>query len=260
MEVSLSSLGKNLLSPKSNGASKQANKYTTPKAASASASASEKIEIRVCTNQTCRRQGSMDVFQVLSGIAPPYVTVKSCGCLGKCGAGPNIVILPEAVFVGHCGIPSKAADTMSYVCGVDDVNSGKICLEALSLRTRAEDDMGRGDFSHANSLLSKAIDLKPFGGVHIIYKDRSTARLAMGDITGALEDAKEALIIAPYYPEASVLAYICEGDVLMAMDKFDAAKESFSIALELDPSIRRAKSFKARITKLQEKLTPPNLG
>lgn len=30
----------------------------------------------------------------------------------------------------------------------------------------------------------------------------------------------------------------------MAMDKFDAAEESYSIALELEPTLRRVKSFK----------------
>lgn len=32
----------------------------------------------------------------------------------------------------------------------------------------------------------------------------------------------------------------------MAMDRFDAAEESYTIALELDPSIRRSKSFKVQ--------------
>lgn len=164
------------------------------------------------------------------------------------------MILPEAVFVGHCGTPTKAADVMAVICGADD--SGRKCLEALALRKRAEDAMSKGEFAEASALLSQAIELQPFGGLHVIYKERSAARLSMGDIDGAFGDAKEALTIAPHYPQA----YICEGDVYMAMDRFDAAEESYSIALELDPSIRRSKSFKARIAKLQEKLAPANLG
>lgn len=38
--------------------------------------------------------------------------------------------------------------------------------------------------------------------------------------------------------------YICHADTLMAMDQFEAAEESYSIALELEPSIRRSRSFK----------------
>ncbi|KAI3464202.1 hypothetical protein Pfo_020865 [Paulownia fortunei] len=267
MDATAKTSGAHLLLLSSNHIRKQAINITAKSSSSSSSSSSpsekkEKIEIRVCTNRTCRKQGSFDALQVLSGIAPPFVTVNSCGCLGRCGSGPNIVILPEGIFVGHCGTPSEAVNVMSVVCGVDDngdvASSGKMCLEALALRKRAEDEAGRGDFAQAYSLLSQAIDLKPFGGVHVIYKDRSAARLAMGDINGALEDAKEALTLAPHYPEAS--AYICEGDVFMAMDQFDAAEESYSIALDLNPSVRRSKSFKARIAKLREKLAPANLG
>lgn len=39
-------------------------------------------------------------------------------------------------------------------------------------------------------------------------------------------------------------AYVCKGDALMAMEHYEAAGDSYSIALELDPSIRRSKSFK----------------
>ncbi|CAA0828532.1 tetratricopeptide repeat (TPR)-containing protein [Striga hermonthica] len=234
---------------------------TPPKASSSPLPPSEnikdKIEIRVCTNRTCRKQGSLDVFQLLTGISPPSVTVKSCGCLARCGSGPNIVILPEGVLVGHCGTPRKAAEVMAAVCGIEDEGDvATKCLEALALRKIAEDEAGRADFAKACDLLSQAIHLKPFGGLHILYKDRSAARLAMGDINGALEDSKEAMNLAPHYPEA----YLCEGDVFFAMEQFDGAEESFSIALDLDPSIRRSKSFKTRIAKLREKLAPASMS
>ncbi|KAM7470617.1 hypothetical protein LguiA_008800 [Lonicera macranthoides] len=207
-------------------------------------------EIRVCVNRTCRRQGSMETLQILTGIAPPHISVNSCGCLGCCGAGPNLVVLPDAIFVGHCGTAACAADVMSDICGCEDSSDAwSKCLEALALRKRAEDEMSKGNFSEAQLLLSQAIDLKPLGGVHTLHKDRSAALLAMGNMDAALEDAKVALRLAPKYPEA----YICQGDVLMAMEQFDAARNSYSMALDLDPSIRCSKSFKARILKLQEK-------
>uniref|UniRef100_M1AN39 TPR domain containing protein n=1 Tax=Solanum tuberosum TaxID=4113 RepID=M1AN39_SOLTU len=310
-----------------------------------------KIEIRLCTERACRKQGSLDTLQVLSGIAPPFVAVNSCGCLGRCGAGPNVVVLPGAVYVKHVGTPTRAAETMAFVClGRDDVEGeSRRSLEALALRKRAEDEMGNGNFSEAHGLLSQtdtydlsctdsslsmphpcwilrkyttfgesdthpltflkspsniaydqdgkndskfkkprqdmyyedifpqdlgfpanllssllqggslfpmsdAIALKPFGGVHIMLKDRCAAELAMGNLAEALDDSKEALNIAPNYPEG----YICQGDVLMALDHVDAAEKSYSMALQLDPSIRRSKSFKARIAKLNEKLALAN--
>lgn len=72
----------------------------------------------------------------------------------------------------------------------------------------------------------------------------------MGNYSGALEDAEEALALAPGYSEA----YICQGDAFLALNKFDLAEQSYSASLVIDPSIRHSKSFKARIAKLQEKL------
>ncbi|KAG5522479.1 hypothetical protein RHGRI_034602 [Rhododendron griersonianum] len=190
-------------------------------------------EIRVCVNRTCRRQGSMETLKTLSGIAPPHVSVNSCGCLGRCGAGPNLVVLPQSTFFAHCGTPARAARVMLDSCG-GDYDDWTNSLAALALRNRAEDLL-------ANVI---AINLKPFGGIHVLYKARSSARLVTGNLAEALEDAKEALTIAPKYPEA----YICQGDALMAMEQFDAAERSYAMALELDPSIRRSKSFKYSYT------------
>uniref|UniRef100_A0A7N0U4G1 Uncharacterized protein n=1 Tax=Kalanchoe fedtschenkoi TaxID=63787 RepID=A0A7N0U4G1_KALFE len=201
-----------------------------------------KTEIRVCTNRTCRRQGSAQTLEVLTGIAPPDVSVVSCGCLSRCGAGPNVVVLPDAAFVGHCGTAARASEVMMSVCGVSD---GGKSLEAFGLRKRAEDELGLGNLSQAEILLSKALELQAFGGVHIIYKVRSTVRLASGNHLGALEDANEALTLAPLY---------VEGDALLASDRFDAAEKSYTTALELDPTLRRSKSFKARVSKLEEKV------
>ncbi|KAJ0104622.1 hypothetical protein Patl1_19408 [Pistacia atlantica] len=209
-------------------------------------------EIRVCTNRTCRKQGSMQTFETLTALAPPHVAVHTCGCLGRCGAGPNLVALPGGVMVGHCGTAAKAAQVTMDLCGIR--GSGDKSLEALALRKRAEGEFEKGDFEEAERLLCQGIDLKPFGGIHILYKNRSLVRLAMGNYSGALEDANEALKLAPQYIEA----YICQGDIFLAMDQYDAAEKSYSTCLQIDPSIRRSKSFKSRIVKLQEKLSAAN--
>lgn len=110
-------------------------------------------EIRVCVNKTCRRQGSFETLEILTGLSPPDVSVKSCGCLGRCGAGPNVVALPSGVLVGHCGT-ARAAELMAGLCGagVSDVSKS---LEALALRKRAEGELEKGNFSGAESLLTE---------------------------------------------------------------------------------------------------------
>ncbi|WCJ34723.1 tetratricopeptide repeat (TPR)-containing protein [Euphorbia peplus] len=210
-------------------------------------------EIRVCTNRTCRRQGSFQTLEIIRDLSPPHISVNSCGCLGRCGAGPNVAFLPDGIILGHCATAASAA----RVVAGDDVDGDAIgnALEALAIRKRAEVEIDVEDFSEAEILLSQAIHLKPFGGLHITYKYRSSVRLAMGNYLGALEDAREALNLAPQYVEG----YMCEGDVLVAMEQYDAAEKSYSLCLEIDPTIRRSKAFKSRVAKLQEKLTGANM-
>lgn len=116
--------------------------------------------------------------------------------------------------------------------------------------------MERGNFDEAEALLSKAIDLKPSGGLQFVYRFRSAARLARADAEGALQDAEEACLIAPRFPQA----YICQGDAFLAMEEWAAAEKAYSNALLIDPSIRRSQSFKARVAKLQEKLILSNVS
>lgn len=63
--------------------------------------------IRVCQNKTCRKQGSKQVLAAFERSAPEGVTVEESGCLGHCGSGPNVLILPENEWLLHVQ-PSEA--------------------------------------------------------------------------------------------------------------------------------------------------------
>ncbi|KAJ6411147.1 hypothetical protein OIU84_007829 [Salix udensis] len=164
---------------------------------------------------------------------------RNAGNPSRCGSGPNVAILPQGIIVNHCGTAAKAAQFMATAASVSDGDISK-SLEALALRKTAQAESDLANFSKAEELLSLAIDLQPFGGIHVIYKYRSLARLAMRNYSGALEDAREALRLAPRYLDA----YMCEGDVFMAMEEYDAAEKAYLTCLQIDPSIRRSKSFK----------------
>ncbi|XP_019420333.1 PREDICTED: uncharacterized protein LOC109330557 [Lupinus angustifolius] len=209
-------------------------------------------EIRVCTNRTCRRKGSFQTLETLSALSSPNLAVKPSGCLGRCGAGPNLVLLPDGIIVGHCGTTAQAAELMVSLFPGDF--DAKNCLNALALKKSADFECEKGNFAEAEILLSQIIDLKRFGGIHVTFKCRSSARLELGNCSGALQDANEALRLAPRYHEA----YICQGDAFLALKQFHSAEQSYLAALDIDPLIRRSKSFKARMSKLQEKLADAN--
>jgi len=107
-------------------------------------------EIRVCTNRACRKQGSFQTLETLSDIAPPNVSVKSSGCLGRCGAGPNLVVLPDYLTIRYCGTAARCLETMVNLFGVGDYS-----LDALALRKRADVEFEKKNFVEAELLLSQ---------------------------------------------------------------------------------------------------------
>lgn len=96
----------------------------------------------------------------------------------------------------------------------------------------------------------------------------------MLDYSGALEDISQALALAPNYPEVMILKrcggsfevlcvhickltvwfcflyiyqpYVCQGDVYVAQGQYDLAEKSYLKCLEIDPTLRRSKSFKVQ--------------
>ncbi|KAF7004822.1 hypothetical protein CFC21_019992 [Triticum aestivum] len=212
------------------------------------------VEIRVCTNRTCARQGGREVLAALEGLSPPppRVDVASCGCLGRCGAGPNVgATVPgrgNAVF-GHVGTAARAARLLEHLLGAAEFDAAA-GLAALALREKAEAALADGDAAQAEDLFTESIAMDAPGGLHLAYGGRCKARLVIGDSAGALADADEAIRIAPKFPQCHLL----RGDALFAMGEYHYAEDAYARALDLDPSIRRSKSFKARLEKLREKL------
>jgi (2Fe-2S) ferredoxin len=60
--------------------------------------------VLVCQHQTCPKQGAVAVLRAFRSNAPSDVVVKSVGCLGECGNGPMVVILPEEVWYCHVAL------------------------------------------------------------------------------------------------------------------------------------------------------------
>ncbi|MCX7595744.1 MAG: (2Fe-2S) ferredoxin domain-containing protein [Fischerella sp.] len=54
--------------------------------------------VRVCQNRTCRKQGAAEVLLAFEAISIPEVTVIGSSCLGQCGNGPMVLVLPDMVW------------------------------------------------------------------------------------------------------------------------------------------------------------------
>lgn len=54
--------------------------------------------VLVCQHTTCRKQGSAKVLEAFQASPVAGVTVKGSSCLGQCGNGPTVLILPEKIW------------------------------------------------------------------------------------------------------------------------------------------------------------------
>ncbi|BBD60884.1 hypothetical protein NIES2109_36840 [Nostoc sp. HK-01] len=54
--------------------------------------------VRVCHNRTCKKQGAAKVLAALTNLPVPDVTVTASSCLGQCGNGPMVLVLPDMVW------------------------------------------------------------------------------------------------------------------------------------------------------------------
>ncbi len=57
--------------------------------------------VLVCQHETCPKQGAAAVAQAFRSQVPADVVVENVGCLGQCGSGPMVVVLPEDIWYGH---------------------------------------------------------------------------------------------------------------------------------------------------------------
>ncbi|UKO96659.1 (2Fe-2S) ferredoxin domain-containing protein [Nostoc sp. UHCC 0870] len=54
--------------------------------------------VRVCQNRTCKKQGAKEVLAAFAALPVAEVTVTASSCLGQCGNGPIVLVLPDMVW------------------------------------------------------------------------------------------------------------------------------------------------------------------
>ncbi|XP_013144707.1 PREDICTED: tetratricopeptide repeat protein 28 [Papilio polytes] len=90
-----------------------------------------------------------------------------------------------------------------------------------------------GDFSTAVALYTDALTLDPAN--HILYSNRSAARLKQGQFAAALQDATRARELCPNWPKA----YYRQGVALQCLGRHGEALAAFSSGLGVEPTSRQ---------------------
>ncbi len=63
--------------------------------------------VLVCQHRTCKKDGAAKVLATLQQQKIINVNVEACGCLGLCGSGSMVLVLPDNVYYWHV-TPKKA--------------------------------------------------------------------------------------------------------------------------------------------------------
>jgi NADH:ubiquinone oxidoreductase subunit E len=58
----------------------------------------EPICILICQNRTCKKQGAAAVLAAFRTLNHPGINYEGCGCLGNCGNGPMVLVLPARIW------------------------------------------------------------------------------------------------------------------------------------------------------------------
>jgi DnaJ family protein C protein 7 len=116
------------------------------------------------------------------------------------------------------------------------------CKEAIKKMNRQEEAKEKGntafkegDYETAEKYYTEGINQDPKNKnlVSQLYLNRSTVKLKSKKPKEALEDCNLAIQLNEYYAKA----FLRKGEILMQLEKYDEAKQEFTQAHQLDPSL-----------------------
>jgi (2Fe-2S) ferredoxin len=70
-------------------------------------------QVLVCQNRTCLKQGSAAVLATFLAEIPDLKVIPT-GCLGQCGSGPMVLLLPEQIWLRHVSLKDVDAIAKQY--------------------------------------------------------------------------------------------------------------------------------------------------
>ncbi|DBA94290.1 TPA: hypothetical protein ACH3X1_001904 [Trebouxia sp. C0004] len=201
--------------------------------------------ISMCTNKTCKKQGCQQVIQFAQDLALDELEIDTCGCLGICGNGPNMIVDPPGTQLSHVSSPAKFVEVLDLICNIQVPD---VFLKATELRLQGNAEARGGDLPAAECAYSKGIELDLSKGKHTLHANRSGVRLTLGNAQGALEDAQAAVKLGP---ASFTTAYIRQVEALCALKRHQEAAETLDTIAQRDRAFSKSKDFKSLLKQVQ---------
>ncbi|KAI8468263.1 MAG: hypothetical protein J3K34DRAFT_427668 [Monoraphidium minutum] len=206
----------------------------------------DRAEVRMCTGKVCKKQGSEQLVRFGQDLGLRELEITACGCLGNCGNGPNLVVLPQAMVLRHVSTPADLAHVLRAFCGAD---VGDEVLRATELRLAGNALAGAGDFAGAIERYEAALAAAPrAGSAYMIHSNLSAAHLQLGRKDAALTHAQAAVGGAP---RGFHKAHVRLIDSYYALGRFSDADAALSAALAADASFAQQPEYKMIVQALK---------
>jgi (2Fe-2S) ferredoxin len=79
--------------------------------------------VLVCQHRTCTKDGAAKVLATLQQQKITNVNVEACGCLGLCGSGPMVLVLPDNIYYWHIDSQKAQAIIDTHLLGNEAIAS-----------------------------------------------------------------------------------------------------------------------------------------
>jgi uncharacterized protein (DUF952 family) len=137
---------------------------------STNCSSPNRSSVLICQHLTCRKQGSAKVLAAFRGLKTPNVTYEGCGCLGNCGNGPMVLILPARIWyylVQPHDVPKIAAVLINSMNTILHITQRQAWTTAKDLGTYRSNTLDSEGFIHCSTFA------QVLGSANRFFKDQS---------------------------------------------------------------------------------------
>jgi uncharacterized protein (DUF952 family) len=133
-------------------------------------SVSARSSVLVCQHLTCRKQGAANVLAAFRKQNTPNVNYEGCGCLGNCGNGPMVFILPARIWyylVQPHDVPKVAAAVINSMKTILHITQRHEWETAKNLGTYRSNTLDSEGFTHCSTLA------QVIGSANRFFKDQT---------------------------------------------------------------------------------------